>query len=82
MSRASQEAGALLRAVIAEQTAVGTPPCSASASTSAWLRTRGPFDRAGHAVATAAALAKLEPLDRDHLDPGLAQRGVGAGVAS
>src|SRR5689334_4504414 len=39
------------------------------------------LDRAGHAVATAAALTELEALDRDHLDPGLAQRGVGAGVA-
>src|SRR5215831_14575470 len=39
------------------------------------------LDRAGHAVATATALAQLEPLDRDHLDAGLAQRGVGAGVA-
>src|SRR6516225_3680036 len=39
------------------------------------------LDRAGHAVAAAAALAELEALDRDHLDPGLAQRGVGAGVA-
>src|SRR5215475_9163167 len=39
------------------------------------------LDRAGHAVTAAAALAKLEALDRDDLDPGLAQRGVGAGVA-
>src|SRR5689334_24893470 len=39
------------------------------------------LDRARHAVATAAALAQLEALDRDDLDPGLAQRGVGAGVA-
>ena len=37
--------------------------------------------RAGHAVAAAAALAELEALDGDHLDAGLAQRGVGAGVA-
>src|SRR5215831_16368884 len=39
------------------------------------------FQRAGHAMATAAALAELVSLDRDHLDAGLAQRGVGAGVA-
>src|SRR5262249_59306789 len=39
------------------------------------------LDGAGHAVTAAAALAELEALDRDDLDPGLAQRGVGAGVA-
>src|SRR5262252_6824857 len=39
------------------------------------------LDRAGHAVAAAAALAELEALDRDDLDAGLAQRGVGARVA-
>src|SRR5215469_16748564 len=39
------------------------------------------LDWAGHAVAAAAALTELEPFDRDHFDPGLAQRGVGAGVA-
>src|SRR6516162_10747897 len=39
------------------------------------------FQRAGHAVAAAAALAELVSLDRDHLDAGPAQRGVGAGVA-
>src|SRR4249919_2192903 len=39
------------------------------------------FDWAGHAVAAAAALAELVSLDGDHLDAGLAQRGVGAGIA-
>src|SRR5262249_60526459 len=39
------------------------------------------LDRAGHAVPAAAALPQLKALDRDHLDPGLAQRGVGTGVA-
>src|SRR5215470_1358552 len=38
------------------------------------------FDRAGHAVAAAAALAQLKPRDGDHLDPRLAQRGVRADV--
>ena len=37
--------------------------------------------RAGHAVGAAAAPAELEALDGDDLDAGLAQRGVGAGVA-
>jgi hypothetical protein len=32
-------------------------------------------------VGAAPAAAELEPLDRDHLDAGLAQRGVRAGVA-
>src|SRR6185312_9995398 len=39
------------------------------------------FDRAGHAVATAAALAELEARNGDHFDTGLAQGGIGAGVA-
>src|SRR5215471_19923732 len=39
------------------------------------------FQRTGHAVAAAAALAKLESRDGDHFDPGLAQRGVRAEVA-
>src|SRR5215471_10564012 len=38
------------------------------------------FERAGHAVAAAAALAQLEPRDGDHLDPGLAQRGIRAEI--
>ena len=37
--------------------------------------------RAGHAVAAAAAAAELGADDRDDLDPGLAQQGIGAGVA-
>src|SRR5215468_3334550 len=37
--------------------------------------------RAGHAVATAAAPAEFGADDRDDLDPGLAQQGIGAGVA-
>src|SRR4249919_1340861 len=39
------------------------------------------FDWAGHAVAAAAALAELVSLDGDHLDAGLTQRRIGAGVA-
>jgi hypothetical protein len=37
--------------------------------------------RAGHAVAAAAAPAEFGADDRDDLDPGLAQQGIGAGVA-
>src|SRR5690242_1973270 len=39
------------------------------------------FQRTGHAVAAAAALAEFEPTDGDHLDPRLAQGGVRTGVA-
>src|SRR3954466_11728794 len=39
------------------------------------------LDGAGHAVRAAAATAQLEAFDRDDLDAGLAQRGVGAHVA-
>src|SRR5215813_2409788 len=37
--------------------------------------------RACHAVAAAAAPAEFRADDRDDLDPGLAQQGIGAGVA-
>src|SRR5215472_12515424 len=37
--------------------------------------------RAGHAVPAAAAAAQFGADDGDDLDPGLAQQGVGAGVA-
>src|SRR3954470_22388552 len=38
-------------------------------------------DRAGHAVATTSALAQLEALDRDHLDPRCPHLLDGVGVA-
>ena len=40
-----------------------------------------PDDRAGHAVPAAAAAAQLGTDDRNDLDAGIAQRGVGLGVA-
>src|SRR5262249_62327533 len=45
-----------------------------------WSEGRVALDRADHAVAAAAALTELEPGDSDHLDAGLAQRRVDAGV--
>ncbi len=42
---------------------------------------RVPLNRASHAVPTAAALAQLEPGDRDHLDAGLAHLADGVRVA-
>src|SRR5947207_11432987 len=67
-----------------------TRPITVSATTSTishrgrlliWdLLQRVSLQRARHAVATATALAELEPLDRDHLDPGLAHLRDGAGV--
>src|SRR5690349_9107234 len=38
-------------------------------------------ERAGHTVPTAAAPAEFGTDDRDDLDPGLAQQGIGASVA-
>src|SRR5687768_13183322 len=52
-----------------------SPPCASS------VVDRVAGDGAGHAVAAAAAAAELGADDGDDLDSGLAEQGVGGGVA-
>ena len=65
-----------------ERTTTPRSPSGAWSSASRpGLLHRVPQERAGHAVAAAAALAELEAGDLDHLDAGLAHLGDRVGVA-